>query len=531
MLNLSQPAARISISDPAIANAVVLSPTQVQLVGLQVGVANLLLWGNPDDKEHTVIDISVHRDVSVLVRQLHFVDPGIQIVPLAAEDTVIMTGQANSREASQLAVEMARAFFRDSAAGATSRSSAAPGTAVPGSSPNVINLIKVKGEPSTKLDLVRQKLNAIDPDIKLDIVPSRDGSERVILTGQVRTASMVSKAVNLASVFYGEPGLRVLTGPGGSAMRETPGDAGFQTADRFSDNKDINILQGSIVTDSSGNVISMLEVAYRPQIRCSVQFLEISKTGLESLGHTMAGIGGAYGLSHRSGNQSGAPGRPISVIDNTDSGNRFVGNVNREGSGAGRNTLAMGNAMEDLFQQGVTQVLSINEQISVAIQALEENRKARSLAEPTLTMLSGEKASFLAGGEVPIAATSANGQVSIQFKEFGIRLNLVGTVTDDGKIHMQIGPEVSSIDPTINAGGFPGFRTRRMQTTLDLENQQSFLLAGLYSQDDVYSSSAFPWLGDLPVVGSFFRNKWNSKANSELVVIIKPEIIEGPFSQ
>lgn len=560
VIYLSRPASRVSVSNPDVASAVIISPTQIQLVGKAVGVANLLLWGDMSSPEHTIVDVAVHRDVSVLVNQLKYVDPGIQIVPMAAEDTVILTGQAETREAAQLAIEMAKAFFNKgssgsssgmgqtaSASGSNSTSSAtglnsqAPGSALPGGSTNVINLLKVKGEPSTKLELVRQKLNDIDPNIQIDVVPGPDGAEKVILSGRVQTASIASKALNLASVFYGKPGLKMVTSQGGNdfarmqvSSTSSSGGGGASVTTATGDAAGAaNVLQGSVMTDATGNVISMLEVAQKPQIRCNIKFLELSKTSLNALGGTLSGGSGNTFFGHWSGVQSAI--RPLATLSSTDmSGSAWRSSGSSSNGGANSVQKTLQNSFNQVYQNGITQVLSINDQFAAAIQALEERRQVRTLAEPTLTMLSGEQGSFLAGGEVPIAFLGGNGQISIEFKEYGIRLNLLPTVTDDGKIQMQVAPEVSTVDPLISVQGVPGFTTRRMSTNLLVEPGQSFALAGLFKQDDTDSVSRFPGIGSLPVIGTFFRNKWKNRTDNEMIVLIRPEIIysqTGPMQK
>jgi pilus assembly protein CpaC len=287
----------------------------------------------------------------------------------------------------------------------------------------------------------------------------------------------------------------------------------------------VNVLQGSVLTDATGSVISMLEVAQKPQIKCSIKFLELNKTALNALGGTISGTSGNSMLASWSGVQSAAPGKPISVMSTQDMSGSAWSTLKNS---AGVSQLTQGR-FNEVFQNGVTQVFSINNQLTGAIQALQEKKQVRTLAEPTLTMLSGEQASFLAGGEIPIAFVGGQGQVSIQYKEFGIRLNLLPTVTDDGKIQMQVAPEVSALDQTkgvsTNSISVPAFVSRRMQTTLIVEPGQSFALAGLYNQEDTDSISRFPGLGALPIIGAFFRNSWKNKSTSEMVVIIKPEVI------
>jgi len=553
VLYLSRPATRVSVSNPDVAAAVIISPTQIQLTGKAVGVANLLVWGDMSSPDHTVVDVSVHRDVSVLINQLKYVDPGIQIVPMAAEDTVILTGTAETRESAQLAIEMAKAFFAKGGnmgagpmpggSGNSGPNSQAPGSAQPGMATNVINLMKIKGEPSTKLELVRQRMQTIDPNIHVEVVPGPDGSEKVILTGRVATASIASKALNLASVFYGQPGMKMLTSQGGneyvkltgattSSSSSSGGSSGSSgssgSASGGGGTEGANLLQGSIMTDSTGNVISMLEIAQKPQIRCTIKFLELNKTALNALGGTLSGVSGNTKVASWSGVQSAAPGKGISVLS-TQSPAGSNWSTSNNVSNLGRSVQSFGQNFNEVYQNGITQAFTINNQIAGAIQALQERRQVRTLAEPTLTMLSGEQGSFLAGGEVPIAFVGGQGQVSIQYKEFGIRLNLLPNVTDDNKIQMQVAPEVSSLDAangvSTNSISVPAFVSRKMNTTLLVEQGQSFVLAGLYNQQDTDSMSRFPGLGSVPMLGSFFRNKWKNKSSSEMVVVIKPEII------
>jgi Flp pilus assembly secretin CpaC len=556
VLYLSRPATRISVSNPDVAAAVIISPTQIQLTGKAVGVANLLVWGDMSSPDHTVVDISVHRDVSVLVNQLKYVDPGIQIVPMAAEDTVILTGQAETRESAQLAIEMAKAFFAKAGGnvgagplpggGGSGPNSQAPGSAQPGMSTNVINLMKIKGEPSTKLELVRQRMQTVDPNVHIEVVPGPDGGEKVILTGRVASASIASKALNLASVFYGQPGMKMVTSQGGnqyvkmsvsSGSSSTSGGSSSSSSSSSPSGADssggANLLQGSIMTDATGNVISMLEIAQKPQIRCTIKFLELNKTALNALGGTLTGVQGATKIASWSGVQSAAPGKGIAVLDSqSPPGSSFSTTSSRTGTGSqgwSPQTQNFAQSFREVYQNGITQAFTINNRFAGAIQALQERRQVRTLAEPTLTMLSGEQGSFLAGGEIPIAFVGGQGQVSIQYKEFGIRLNLLPIVTDDGKIQMQVAPEISSLDAangvSTNSISVPAFVSRKMNTTLLVEQGQSFILAGLYNQQDTNSMSRFPGLGSVPVVGSFFRNTWKNKNSSEMVVVIKPEVI------
>ena len=539
IVNLKAPISRVAISQSEVASVTVIHPTQIQLVGKRPGVASLILWDEAGARDYTTIDVLVQRDVSALAKQLRMIDPNIDIQPMAAEDSVVLNGEVDSNDKAQLAVELAKAFFDGSNGAATAATSntptstdlnsQAPGSTLPRSATHVINLIKVKGQPTTKLELVRGKLQLLDPNIQLDIVPGPNGVEKAILSGRVTNAGVVSAAVNLASVFYGQPGMKVLTGPGGNLVRPT-GSATFQGEGAFSDNMDINVLQGSVITDASGNVVSMLKVSQKPQVRCTIKFLDISRTDLRQLGATLTGTSSDVGFGHLSGAQgvlrnfANLNGK----IDGNDSGMGWV-----TGNGTGISPYTGGvNALAQTLGSGTTQVLSINQNLAMAMSAFIEKRKIHSLAEPTLTMLSGEKASFLAGGELPIPISGINGQISVTFKEFGIRLNLIPTVTEDGKIHMQVAPEVSTVDPAnavvTNGIAIPGLKTRRMQTTLELENRQTIILAGLYNKEETDTVSRFPGLGSVPVLGNFFRQKNGNRLDNEMLVIITPEVVATP---
>jgi pilus assembly protein CpaC len=308
-------------------------------------------------------------------------------------------------------------------------------------------------------------------------------------------------------------------------VRQGVGSPAFQGSDAFSSNMDVNILQGSIITDASGNVISLMTVAQKPQIKCSIKFLDVSRTTLKQLGNTLMFADSHHnGYGSFSGAQAPATGKTIAGFGGSSGYTPNRTSLAAVGGAALSDTAGFGQSLGT----GITQILTLNDRTVIALSALEESQKVRSLAEPNLTMLSGEKSSFLAGGEVPIPVLNSNGQISISYHEFGVRLNLIGTVTDDGKIHMQVAPEISAVDPTAaiktNVVTVPGFRTRRMQTTLELRDGESFILAGLFSQDETLSSSQFPGLGNLPIVGNFLKNKWKSRSDNEMVVIIKPEI-------
>src|SRR5262249_16047518 len=172
--------------------------------------------------------------------------------------------------------------------------------------------------------------------------------------------------------------------------------------------------------------------------------------------------------------------------------------------------------------------------IGATIKALQQRNVLEILAEPDLLAANGESAKFLAGGELPypvISGTTGNqNAVTVQFKPFGVKLEFTGIIEDDNTIRLKVFPEVSSLDfanaVTISGFVLPAIATRHAETVVELHNGQSFGIAGLLDKRVTSTYSRVPGLGDLPIIGNFFRSKSINKANSELIVIVTPLIVD-----
>ncbi|RWN11001.1 MAG: type II and III secretion system protein family protein [Mesorhizobium sp.] len=172
----------------------------------------------------------------------------------------------------------------------------------------------------------------------------------------------------------------------------------------------------------------------------------------------------------------------------------------------------------------ITRVIDSNIKVDLIIEALESKGAVRMLANPNLTTLSGEQASFNAGGEVPIRTLDKDGEISIEYKQFGVNLLFTPVVLDDGKIHMRLAPEVSDLTGFTTAGD-PIFTNRKLATVVELRDGQSFAVGGLLSSKTTKLQDQVPWLGQVPVIGTLFRNSSNQKEETELVVIVTPHIV------
>jgi pilus assembly protein CpaC len=167
--------------------------------------------------------------------------------------------------------------------------------------------------------------------------------------------------------------------------------------------------------------------------------------------------------------------------------------------------------------------------LAADLSLMESNNLARVLAEPTLVALSGQSASFLAGGEIPVPVPQALGSTSIEYKPYGIGLSLTPTVLSPQRIALKVAPEASQLDysnaVTISGVSVPAFTTRRTETTVELGDGESFVIGGLIDRETASNVSKVPLLGDLPVIGAFFKQLSYQQNEKELVIVVTPHLV------
>lgn len=249
------------------------------------------------------------------------------------------------------------------------------------------------------------------------------------------------------------------------------------------------------------------------QVMSQVKIVEVNRTTLQQYGINLFKVGT---------NSLGGIGGPSTLSG-----------VERGASGIGFNSttgfLPIGDAFNIVFgNNGYIGILSV----------LERKGLARTLAEPSLTALSGQTASFLAGGEFPYPVPQGNanggGAITVQFREFGVRLNLTPTVLSNSRIAIKVAPEVSDLDftnaVTIQGTTVPGIIIRRTDTTVELGDGETFVLSGLVSNNLTNNVDKVPWLGDIPVLGAFFRSTSINRTEKELIMIITPHLVR-PLSR
>jgi pilus assembly protein CpaC len=176
-----------------------------------------------------------------------------------------------------------------------------------------------------------------------------------------------------------------------------------------------------------------------------------------------------------------------------------------------------------------------NGNLELLMDALETKGLIKTLAEPNLVAMSGDTASFLAGGEFPIPVAQRSGQgdelptITIEYKQFGVALAFTPTLLSDGLINVAVKPEVSSIDPTISIDlgtiRIPGIKVRRANTTIELHDGESFTIAGLLKEEYENQVRQFPFAGDIPILGALFRSNGYRRDETELVIVVTPHLV------
>jgi pilus assembly protein CpaC len=189
---------------------------------------------------------------------------------------------------------------------------------------------------------------------------------------------------------------------------------------------------------------------------------------------------------------------------------------------------------------GERPILPGEDGINATVKALEETRMLRTLAEPTLTAVSGETANFLAGGEFPVPVAADDGDISIGFKQFGVNLAFTPVVLSAGRISLKVRTEVSDLSATgsvslpisaTSAVVIPGVSVRRAETTVELPSGGAFVIAGLVTEETRRASSGLPWLQDIPLLGVLFASKDFQENQTELVMIITPYLVKPTSPQ
>jgi pilus assembly protein CpaC len=266
---------------------------------------------------------------------------------------------------------------------------------------------------------------------------------------------------------------------------------------------------GALASAYSRNVVNVL--TFGPvgaqEVLLEVKFAEVDRTAMTQLGINLF--------------STGAGNTPGTITTGQFGGVTGLGNITDSGSLTPFPTTAtVTNALNLFF-------FNPSVHLGAVIEALKTQNLLQILAEPNLIAVNGKEASFLAGGEFPfpVAQQNATGiaTVTIQFREFGVRLKFTPVIQPNGAIHLHVAPEVSTLDfadaVTVAGTTIPAISTRKAETEFELQDGQSFVIAGLLDNRVTDTSNKVPFLGDIPIIGNFFKSKSLQKSNSELMVL------------
>lgn len=559
---------RTSISDPAIAEPVVVAENQMVMLGKAPGGATLVIW---DDAGNSVaLDIKVSRDYSQLQAMLREIDPRIIVKPFSVggADRVILMGDVDHAESVIRAFAVANAFMDDrginitvansrvlgvrlgelggqqaaaqqagalSAIGQVDRytffgnqnNNVARAQTMLSDGGRVTSLIQIRKCPLIVLHTTFMEMNsasARELGLQLGIGFTSQSFGFAIggnsATGNTAAVGLLATSPGAGGTFGTMLNPNTLLTSGLNASRNTNfGTQGAPTLQNISGggNPGIQILQNPAV--ANGFLSQPFFVAPSKN-----QFFGASTIPVNFLSGA-----GNLGAQSATGLGLGVINTPPSLL----AGQSLFGNP----GGAvfqGADLANMFQAVSN-FATGETSRWSINP----TVQGTIGYSRARVLAEPTLVTISGERASFLAGGEIPILqsiATAGTAAQSVVFEPYGLRINMIPVLLENGTINLQVSPEERLLDrvnafvlPAQAAGAvpsvIPAFVTRKCQTTVELKPGQELFISGLVSQNSGRQTQKTPILGEVPVLGALYRSKAFAKNESELIIAVRPEVI------
>ncbi len=359
-----------------------------------------------------------------------------------------------------------------------------------------------------------------------------DRSGKVVFSANVRVAQNIDSVDGLLSLAM--PGAAVTVTPMNGLVLLTG------TVSSPGDIEEVSRLVSAFVGDKQ-TIINKLRSATPVQVNLQVKIAEVSRELLKQFGVNLlsrdTSNGFQFGVSR--GRNFGSIGTPdLAGFPQLDASNLFglpANSLRLPFDPRSGQFLFGGTAFNFTPAGGATTALNFAGKLAgidlaSALDVLEQDGVVTMLAEPNLTALTGETASFLAGGEFPIAVASGLGQTTIEFKQFGVGLSFTPTVVDGNRITIRVRPEVSELSETgaikLNNISVPALTTRRAETTVELGSGQSFMIAGLLKNGTRTASDKTPVLGDLPILGALFKSDRFQRNETELVIVVTPYLVK-----
>lgn len=279
------------------------------------------------------------------------------------------------------------------------------------------------------------------------------------------------------------------------------------------------VLQGVSVADAKTSITDLSKIDSGAVVQVDVKVVEFDKTAMSELGLNLVKSNNNHSFTFG----TFAP----TALNSVEVGTQATSNSSASSQIGGvtfNATQPISSAFNLIFNSATHNLFS-------DLSMLQSDGLARVLAEPTLVALSGQSASFLAGGELPIPEPQGLGTVAIVYKPYGVGLTLTPTVLAPDRIALKVAPEASELDYTnqivISGISVPAITTRRADTTVELADGETFVIGGLVSQDITSQINKMPLLGDIPIIGAFFRDMQYSRQDKELVIMVTPHLVHA----
>lgn len=558
---------RIAIGDPEVVEQQTLTDREVLLRGLSVGRTSLIVWYTDGTYERT--HVWVKKDLQLLERALADVHPSVTVDIAPDREAYVLRGRVPNLLMRRAAEQAAEAYLEAGRAPVLIGEGDAASSALvsDGSqgrrSGAIINLIRVDElgpTPTETLAIALTEAGFDDVDVRF--VQRGDApdpvTDLIVLEGEVPDQIALTQCLTLVGRLVGgssDSGVIEVVADEAGAIRESVGRSstassstrGFGTSGsqssgvgslRLDNSIEANVARASVHSTAGGRVLSFIEVVDVPQVRVRVELYEVDRDGLKEVRPKLAAAISDFDAAGvaRSPLTTQFQGAPTGSAASPFSGGIGTGPTSETDV---QNVLSF---LDGTFANEV-QLSTGRLALSATLRFLESEGLARSLSRPSLTVLSGESAQFLVGGEIPIrqnAVSDASGGVittSVVTEEFGIGLAVRPLVGRDGRVTLDLQPEITEPDFDLTASVVAatgsaqetiGFRTRTLRTSARLDDGEALLVGGLQTRTHDGNKSGLPVLQNTPLIGWLFRETSEQQRRTELVLVVTPVVLREP---
>ena len=532
---------RIAVGRSEILEVELLSGREVLMLGKEIGKTSVIVWYTDGSTESLVFGVT--EDLSVLRGLLREIDPAIVIELASDRAALILRGSVPDIEVKTRAEVVARLYLNSdgqgsaeilSPSGSTGPAAVAGGGGGGGGGgTKVFNLLKTVEQPTLIEERIAQAIGSMSEGVTVRRVMhggvKDDAVDTFVLEGEVQNQVALTRLLTVAA--------SVLGGGGGIAV---VGDEGGGLGGSGVGNSSVNVARAKTLSAAGGRILSLIHVRHIPQVRIAVQIHEINRTRLKDWNPALS-----LTASNRR-TPAGSTGTGTGTGTTSGDGGTLVNNALQILNGTLTNNI---------------QIASSKVAFDYLFSVLEEEGISRTISSPTLTVLSGEAAVFEVGGQVPVPSSyspsgiggstsgaggagggspAAGTYTSVEFKQFGVTLDVLPLVDERNTITLEVKPEFSQpdllltrqiSDATGTSSQTTAFNTRSLETRTQVRDGQPLVIGGLISRADRDTQSYAPGVSRVPLLGAATKGDSKSDSSTELVIIVTPTIVQQPIAE